>query len=315
MILRVMESLNKSEKKVLTILEQDSRLPASQIARKTLLSPEGVLKIIKKLENKRIILKYNSKINYSKIGYRIYPVHIRLNHLNKEVMKKIKDKIKKHGSCAWYVFCEGEYDLLLSFKIFTEKEKEDMDALLREISDYILEKEVSLVLNAFEISKSFIDEKAARKIFSTFDYNLDKEELSKKEFALIDVLKLNSREKIINIADELKIAPKSTISNIRGLIKKEIISGFKTKLNMAMLGYQPCIALIATKGLDNEKYNKLLTHCKYTKGIHYLVRQIGKYDFELTFDVRNINEFYTLIDNLRNKFDFITKITTLTAKL
>ena len=110
--------LSLTERKVLTLLEKDGRMPASKIAKKTRLSAEGVIKIIKRLQDRNIITKFNTKINYSRLGYRLYPIQIKLTERNKETIKKITNIIKSHPTCAWYIFCEGEYDLLLSFKIF-----------------------------------------------------------------------------------------------------------------------------------------------------------------------------------------------------
>ena len=83
---------------------------------------------------------------------------------------------------------------------------------------------------------------------------------------------------------------------------------------MANLGYQPCIALITLGKCDEKEHKRFFTYCQYTKGIHYYLRQIGKYEVEITFDVKNTSEFYNLIDDMREKFSFIKKITTLIAK-
>jgi DNA-binding Lrp family transcriptional regulator len=305
--------MNKSEAKVLTILEQNCRISANQIAKQVRLSPEGVLKIISRLKDKKIISKFNAKINYSRIGYALYPLHIKLSKLDNEVTKFLKEKINKHKSCAWYMFCEGEYDLLLSFKIMNETEKGDMDNFISEISEYILEKEISIVLNAFEISKSFT-EKHKNELFPTFDYKLNNEKLNDDDLELVDILRSGSRETILEIARKLKTTPRVAMLKLKKLEQKGIISGYKTKVNTAVLGYQPCIALISASNADQKDYEKFFSYCKTTKGIHYLVKQIGKYELELTFDVESIERFYSLIDEIRNKFPFIKKISTLVSK-
>jgi Lrp/AsnC family leucine-responsive transcriptional regulator len=305
--------MNKSEAKVLTILEQNCRIPANQIAKKVRLSPEGVLKIIKRLEDRKIISKFNTKVNYSRMGYKLYPLHIKLSRLDDKVIIFLKEKIKEHKSCAWYLFCEGEYDLLLSFRIMDEAEKEDMDNLISEISAYILEKEISIVLDAFEISKSFADEFKSE-LFVTFDYRLDKKILKDDELELIEIMREGSRKTILELAKKLKTTPRIVMSKLKKLEHEGIISGYKTKVNTAILGYQPCIALITVSDIKQKDYDKFFSYCKTTKGIHYLVRQIGKYELELTFDVESIEGFYSLIDDIRNKFSFIKKISTLVSK-
>ena len=147
--------LNLSEKEILSILEVDCRIPANQIAKKLKLSTEGVIKIINRLIERKVIRKFNTKINYSKMGFRLYPVHIKLVKRDDQSVKRIITIIKKYRICAWHIFCEGEYDLLLSFSIEKEKDKEVMSSMLDELSPFILEKEISVVLDAFEINKSF----------------------------------------------------------------------------------------------------------------------------------------------------------------
>jgi Lrp/AsnC family transcriptional regulator, leucine-responsive regulatory protein len=309
-----MRNLNQSEKKVLTLLEENCRLSANQIAKKIRLSPEGVLKIIKRLEEARVITRFNTKINYSRIGYKLYPVHIKLLKLNRSIMNEIKQIISKHKTCAWYTFCEGEYDLLLSFKILTEKDKKDMEQLLLEISDNVQEKDVSIVLHSFEISKSFLNKKHTNKLFPTFNHELEKVYLSEEDIKLLNILKLNSRETVLNLSKNNNLSARVVSLKIKKLEKLDIISGFKTKINTATLSFQPCIALINFGRYNNQELQKFITYCQQKRGINYLVKQIGKYDIELTIDVYNINDFYKLMDDIREQFSFIKKITTLISK-
>jgi len=66
---------------------------------------------------------------------------------------------------------------------------------------------------------------------------------------------------------------------------------------------------------DEGGLKKFITYCQQKEGINYLVRQIGKYDFELTIDVYSVNDFYHLMDEMRAEFPFLRKITTLIPKL
>jgi DNA-binding Lrp family transcriptional regulator len=306
-------TLTLSEKKVLTLLEQDARMPATKIAKLTNLSTEGVIKIIKRLEENKILQKFNLKINYSKMGYSLYPVHVKLIKMNPEIISRIKQTLVKYPSCTWYKFCEGEYDLLLSFKIKDSHGKKEMYSFLNEISDNILEKEISIVLFAFEVGKSFT-EKKSNKIFYTFDYKLEKAVLKKDEEELIILLKKDSRESILSLSKKLNLSPQIVSKKIKDLQKENIISGFKVSINTSKLEYQPCFALITLSNYKEEEIKSLINYCQYTPGINYLVRQMGKYDLELTIDAQNINDFYEIIDSLRKKFPIISKISTLITK-
>jgi Lrp/AsnC family leucine-responsive transcriptional regulator len=189
-----------------------------------------------------------------------------------------------------------------------------MDKMLLELADNVQEKDVSIVLQAFEISKSFIEEKHAHKLFPIFNYLLERVDLSDEEIKIINLLKFNSRETVLEISKKVNLSARIVSSKIKRLEKLEVISGFKTKINTASLNFQPCIALISLSKYNEQESRKIITYCQQKKGINYLVRQIGKYDLELTIDVQNINDFYRLIDDLREQFSFIKKITTLISK-
>ena len=306
-----MRELNKSEKKVLSVLEEDCRMPASQIAKRVNLSSEGVIKIINRLVERNIISKFGAKLNYSRVGYTLYIIHIKLIKLNQIITQKIKKIISNHKVCVWHNFSEGEYDLLLSIRIVTKEDKKDMSNLLLKLSEYILEKEVGIVTKGFAIAKSFLDEPKINKLFTIMDETVEPLDLSEQEKKLIDLIKKNSRESVLILAEKLKTSPKTIINKIKKFKKEGVISGFNLELNMAELGYQPIIALISLGKYSYEEYNQLLRYFQSHGNISHFIRKIAKYDIELTFNVKNTNDFYKLVEEIRNKFPFIKKISTL----
>jgi Lrp/AsnC family transcriptional regulator of ectoine degradation len=160
----------------------------------------------------------------------------------------------------------------------------------------------------------FLEGRQASRLFKTSDHLLDAIDLSSDEIKILDMLRKNSRENVLSMAKKTKLDPRVVSSRIKKLQKNGVISGFKTKLNMAELGYQPCVALISLGKCSEEELRRFVTHCRYAKGISYLVRQMGKYEIDLKVNVKSTNEFYALVDNLRERFSFVKKITTLIAK-
>jgi DNA-binding Lrp family transcriptional regulator len=306
-----MYKLTKAEEKVLTLLERDCRMPASLIARKTRLSPEGVIKIINRLEEEGIISKFNAKINYYAMGYEVFPVHLKLNRMDKEIVSKIQSMLSKNFT--WHCFCEGEYDLMLSFKIPKAESKERMETILNELSSFIQEKEINVVLEAFEISKSF-DGSKSNDITHTYNNKFETINLSESDISAIETIKDDSRQNIISLSKKMKATSRVAALKLRRLQDQKVITGFKTKINMSQLGYHPYIALISFDNYTEKDLSRFITYCKMKEGINYLVREIGKYDIELNINTRTINEFYNLIDDIRQTFNFVKKVTTLIIK-
>jgi DNA-binding Lrp family transcriptional regulator len=61
----------ETDKKILNILVDNSKLSLRQIAKKADISVATAMNHIKKLEKEKIIRKYTVKIDYEKIGYDI----------------------------------------------------------------------------------------------------------------------------------------------------------------------------------------------------------------------------------------------------
>ena len=66
--------LSKNEKNVLKLLIQNGRMRCTEIARKLDLTPQGVGKILKKLESSGIIQGYSTIVDYEKIGIEVFAI-------------------------------------------------------------------------------------------------------------------------------------------------------------------------------------------------------------------------------------------------
>lgn len=306
-----MAILSLSERKVISLLEKDARATATFIAKKSRLSSEGVIKIINRLQEAGIILRFNTKINYSRMGYEIYAVHMRLFERNKNRKKTLLKILKNNKNFAWYAFCEGEYDLMVSFRISSEQEKAEMTKTLAMVSGFLAEKDVSIVVSSYEIAKSFIDTKESNALFTIINSGEEPVVMKEDDLKLVDLLRRNCRFTVLELANLLNTTPRVITTQRKRLEKMGIIRGYTLKLDMAALGFQPFRVLIALGSHDEEEIREFITYCRFTKGVHYIIRQIGKYDIELAIDVNDVSQFHLLLNELRNKFDFVKKITTL----
>jgi Lrp/AsnC family leucine-responsive transcriptional regulator len=307
-----MIKLTRAEQKVLSILEEDARTPASQIAKKARLSTEGVLKILDRLKAEGVILRFNSKMNYSRMGYTLIPVQVKLARRDRKTVSSIASFLKSKKVCTWFTFCEGEYDLLMSFRISDAKDRGEMDDALRSLAKYILSRDVALVLEAFEVGKSFIG--GNRQVFKVTDHTVEPAALSSVDLHLIECLRSDARTPAIVLSKKVGVSARTVASRISWLRKEGIITGFKTKLSPAALGFQPCIALITFSSHDQKEEMRFLEWCRRKVSVNYLVRMIGAYDVELTLDTDGVQEFYQVIDEIRSEFLWVRKITTLIAK-
>ena len=63
--------MDRIDKKLVTLLQDNARLPLKNLAEKVFLSSPAVSARIERLEEEGIILKYEAKVDYKKLGYNI----------------------------------------------------------------------------------------------------------------------------------------------------------------------------------------------------------------------------------------------------
>jgi DNA-binding Lrp family transcriptional regulator len=77
-------SLTRNEKKVLSMLINNAKISDSEIASKIKISPQGVRKIRKKLED-NYISEYRTILNYEKVGINVFAI-VQIKILNRDLL-------------------------------------------------------------------------------------------------------------------------------------------------------------------------------------------------------------------------------------
>ena len=305
-----MRKLSKAERFVLTKLEENSRQPLSRVAKQGRLSPEGVTKIITRLEKNKIIRGYKTKSNYSKLGITIYRAYIKLKKKDSVTLTKIKKILSRNGCCPWHSFCEGEFDLRISIEIKSAQELDDMKNLFIDLESYTAEKQIMIFLNAFSLSKIFNEQKT-RRLFTVINHKDKQVVLTESEKKLIQVLRFDPLIKITDAADKLNLSLKTISKILKKLLKSGVITGFESDINMANLDYLPFVALFVLGEYNELDLEKFQVYCKNQQGITYFIYGIGNYSIEIVMFMKTTNEFYGALNEIREKFPFIRKISTM----
>lgn len=139
--------LEETDKKILNILVNNSRLSLRQIAKKANVSVATVMHHLKKLEEEKIINKYTTKIDYEKIGYDVeVMIEIRIS---KGKLFEVEKKIAVHPNVFAVYDVTGAFDALILAR-FPSRRK--MDNFLKKIQtyDFVERTETRLILNTIK---------------------------------------------------------------------------------------------------------------------------------------------------------------------
>jgi DNA-binding Lrp family transcriptional regulator len=140
-----MENLDKADKQILNLLQQDSNLTIKEIAGQMDLSTTPVFERIKKLEKAGYITKYVALLNAKKLGRKLTVfINVSLQKHSKDAVEKFVTEISCFKEVQELHHVSGDSDFLVKVLLA------DMEAY----NDFVLNK-LGLIKNTSNIRSQF----------------------------------------------------------------------------------------------------------------------------------------------------------------
>ena len=142
------DRLDKTDRRILQELQQDTTLSLAELAEKVSLSPTPCWKRVKRLENDGFIISRVALVDPEKVGLGVSVfVHIKTRHHNSDWLKSFHQKVTDYPEVAECYRMSGEYDYLLrvvvkdiqSFDIFYKTLVNSVDGLTDVTSSFAME--------------------------------------------------------------------------------------------------------------------------------------------------------------------------------
>jgi Lrp/AsnC family transcriptional regulator, leucine-responsive regulatory protein len=93
-----LEKIDETDEEIIVLLAKNCRTSLLDLSEKLNMSPNGVKERIKKLEQKKIIVGYKTKINYELLSFLHFRVFIHAKKMSKEFYEQIKQFLKQKGN-------------------------------------------------------------------------------------------------------------------------------------------------------------------------------------------------------------------------
>ena len=298
-----MKQIGLKDKKILYQLDRDSSQTNKQIAKKVGLSEMVTSNRIKRLISLGIIENFYVKTNPSYLGYSHIKVYLRLHNITRTKENEIINHLKKQKAIFWLSSIRGKYDIVLSIYVksifeFSQKYHE----LFSEYQEYILDRNVIVLESALTFTKAYLLQRQNSEEVIYSEGGKIQTKIDKKDEEILKILSKNARETFVNIATKLKSSADTIRYRIKNLEKKEIITGFSTKINFNKLGNNYNLIFLKLHNMTSQKYNKMKDFAKTNKNIIVYIKSIGDHEVELEIETSNKEELDNLIKNLRDNF-------------
>ncbi len=108
------EKLDKTDLKILRILQENSKITNLDLSKKIGLSPAPTLERVKKLENNRVILSYHAQVNPQMLGLNVKTfVLVSLAWKRENALNNFLEKISRIDEITECYIITGEADFLM----------------------------------------------------------------------------------------------------------------------------------------------------------------------------------------------------------
>jgi len=120
------------DKKILTLLCENARIPLIDIATKIKENPKTVAYHIRRMEKQKIIEAYRTIIDHNKLGFTYYKIFLNINNYTQHDLLRLKEFIKNNHSTIYYIEGIGLHsDIDFEMMVKDNKELFDFIKLLR----------------------------------------------------------------------------------------------------------------------------------------------------------------------------------------
>lgn len=298
-----MEKIDIKDRKILYELDYDSRQSFSQIGKKVGLHKNVVNYRVKRLTKRGIIRYFYTAIDSFKLGYTCYRLYVVYQNVTPDIRQEIIDYFVKNKHTWWVGSFEGSYNLAVviwvkdihDFHIFWEE-------TLKKYRQYFKDQIFCNYVRLHRFRHSFIIDNYNKQDREKHEITgggkkVDTDEL---DYKILEVLSKDARRSTIDIAKNLKSTVDTINSRIKGLIKIDIIQGFKVSIDYSKLGFQFFKANINLNNYSDRV--RMISYMKYNPHLIMIDKSIGYYDLELDLWVNNVDQFHEIMDDLSMKF-------------
>ena len=144
------EQLDKADKIILNILQENAKTPLKEIAGKVYLSTPTVSARIEKMEKENVIVGYKTIVNWDKTDKDVVValIELRITPQRGEGFDKVAERIYKYPQVKSLYLMSGAYDLAVTIEgksmkevaLFVAQKLAPMDSIISTATHFVLKK-------------------------------------------------------------------------------------------------------------------------------------------------------------------------------
>ncbi|MBU0906710.1 MAG: Lrp/AsnC family transcriptional regulator [Nanoarchaeota archaeon] len=301
-----MIKLDLKDRKLLTLLDENSRLSNSQLAKKVSLSKPAVEYRIQRLIKNKAIFSFYTMIDFTKLGYSQYKLYFKFQNTSLEDEQKIVTYWKKDSNSIWVAELRGHWDMAVSILAKNNYEfGRILSRFMEKFSKFILQKDVLLTEYSPFYSRAHLSETTKKE----FTYGIPSEiiELNETDKKILKQISNNARISVVELAEKTALSRDTVMYRIKKLTNEGIIAQYKCYLNLENLNIKHYKVIFRMKNFSPVEEQKIREYTAKHKHSTQLLKLIGSYDLEIEFETQSEDELYSILNEIKQKFSSIIR--------
>jgi DNA-binding Lrp family transcriptional regulator len=301
--------LDLTDRKIIYQLDCDSRQAISLISKKARVSRDVVNYRIKKFLDEKLLLKFYTIIDISKLGYAAHKNFIRFQNMTEEKEKEFVEYIQKNPKVVYSASYDGKFDIVVSI---WAKNIEELSITLKDLErkfeGYIAERQMATIIRGeYCVRDYLLDKKTYTKrkyFFGSTPSPIKLDDFNKK---ILLELGINARCSPVEIASKLNLSADAVYKRIKNLQESGIIQNYNIVPNEEKYPFTHYKMLLSLYSLTEEKEKQIMEYCRENKNIWYFCTCLGNWNFEIDLDIETAEEFRNFLRELKINFSDIIK--------
>jgi Lrp/AsnC family transcriptional regulator, leucine-responsive regulatory protein len=303
-----MHKLDIRDRKILFELDKNSRMSLTNLAKKLKTSKEVIFHRINNLKERNILLQCHAILGNYRFGLMLYKIYLKFSNVSSKEEIEILDYLKSNQHVMYLANSRGRWDLMIGiWAPNLENFYSVNNEIINKLSKYIQDRGVSISMKTTQFNRRYLYSDGSEPCEFDFGENKPQVKIDKEDRKILDILTQNSRTKLTQIASQTGISTDMVRYRIKKLENEKIITGYKCLFNSEKLGFVTCKSFIFFENINEIRKKEFLNYCKTLPNVINLVDTFAAWDLEIMFEIESFEEFYKIMDKLKNKFKDIIK--------
>jgi Lrp/AsnC family transcriptional regulator for asnA, asnC and gidA len=296
----LMAKLDGTDLKILAKLDLNARTTAADIGRSLDMTKSSVLNNINNLEDKGIIQKYVSIINFFKLDYLSHRISMKFQHVNRKIEDEMLEYLK-NSHLSWLCSrTRGKYDVICLFWSLNHQQLSDFwNDFLTKYRGYI--KIADVVPHYFVTCAPLPFTKHQYKEAKEADLQINgRIEIDQTDRMILKIISSNARTPLANIGEVVGLSPNAIKYRMDNLIEKKVILGFKPFIDMKKLGYSTYKVDLNLNSFNNRL--KIENYIRENPNTYSMIGTIGGSDIQIKAFSKKTDQLYEMLDGISDEF-------------